>query len=609
MRDFLAKIFYLCEEQIRSLPFIFMTILFSSLLEMVSIGIIGPFISVATNSSDLSDQRWFDAVYGISNFDSPEQLLLALGFLTVFIFYTKTLAGFYIQTRIFNFGFMLQAKLSIRLMRAYMEAPYTFHLKRNSTEFIKNLAIETNYFSNNLVIPFLTSMSNTMITILILALLIKTSAVAVVIIASVVPAALLILHFLKGRMEYWGKEGNVAMTEIFRIANHGLGGLKEARIIGCEKYFTDEASNNINRYAKNMSLAVSFSSFPRYIVEAFLITFLVLFTIFFSNSLGEGNLSSVLGTFAIASIRLLPTLGNTFSSINGMRPYLYSMHKLYFDLRELENLKQLEADVNNVAFLSLSNKSSGRHTYSNWEKNIRSSFTQPFDRIIIDGITYCYPNSSHDALKGISLEIAKGESIGLIGRSGAGKSTLVDLILGLLIPQSGDIRVDGSSIYSDLRSWQQRIGYVPQSIFLLDDTLEKNVAFGIPDDLINRDRVIQSIQAAQLSSLLDSLPNGLETRVGERGILLSGGQRQRIGLARVLYLERDILIFDEATSALDNETENLVSESIKKMSGRKTMIIIAHRLSTIEHCDLVYVLDKGQVVNSGKYDEVVSTHG
>ena len=228
-----------------------------------------------------------------------------------------------------------------------------------------------------------------------------------------------------------------------------------------------------------------------------------------------------------------------------------------------------------------------------------------FDEIILDRITYSYPNVPEIALKNISLTIKKGQSIALIGKSGAGKTTLVDVILGLLTPDNGDIRVDDASIYKSLRFWQNLIGYIPQAIFLIDDTIERNIAFGVPDHLIDLQRVEKAIQAAQLVELIEQLPNGIKTTIGERGVRLSGGQRQRVGIARALYHEREILVLDEATAALDNETESLVSEAIKSLSGTKTIIIIAHRLTTVEHCDCIYLLEKGRIIKSGSYQEVV----
>ena len=207
--------------------------------------------------------------------------------------------------------------------------------------------------------------------------------------------------------------------------------------------------------------------------------------------------------------------------------------------------------------------------------------------------------------KKYQFTIKKGESIALIGKSGAGKTTLVDVILGLLQPQQGDIKVDSHSIYCNLRNWQNLVGYIPQSIFLIDDTLEKNIAFGVPQDAIDRPQLYQAIKAAQLEEVVENLPDGLQTIVGERGLLLSGGQRQRVGIARALYHEREILVLDEATAALDNETESLITKAITSLSGTKTMIIIAHRLTTVKHCDRIYLMEKGRIIKSGSYEKVV----
>ena len=226
-------------------------------------------------------------------------------------------------------------------------------------------------------------------------------------------------------------------------------------------------------------------------------------------------------------------------------------------------------------------------------------------QVELKDVTYRYPGTSDPALQQLSLSLKKGQAIALIGKSGAGKTTLVDVILALLTPESGDIQVDGVSIYGNIRSWQNLVGYIPQSIFLMDDTIERNLAFGVPDHLIDGERLHQAIAAAQLTELVEQLPNGIKTEVGERGVRLSGGQRQRIGIARALYHQREILVLDEATSALDNETEKLVSQSIQALSGTKTLIVIAHRLTTVEYCDRVYLMDKGRIVKSGTYQEVV----
>jgi ABC-type multidrug transport system fused ATPase/permease subunit len=266
-------------------------------------------------------------------------------------------------------------------------------------------------------------------------------------------------------------------------------------------------------------------------------------------------------------------------------------------------LKQLEALPNgNVQFL----RSSPETWMGSRSAVVPLSFN---DEVEVSNIVYHYPEISEPALDKISFTFKRGETIALIGRSGAGKTTLVDLLLGLLTPESGDIKVDGVSIYGQLRSWQHLVGYVPQTIYLTEDTLMRNIAFGVPDHLINHEQLQLALEAAQLVELAENLPQGINTVVGERGMRLSGGQRQRVGIARAIYHDRQILVLDEATAALDNETESLVSDAVKALGGEKTLIIIAHRLTTIKHCDRVYQMDSGKIIRTGTYDSVVVDQG
>ena len=297
------------------------------------------------------------------------------------------------------------------------------------------------------------------------------------------------------------------------------------------------------------------------------------------------NIAGVMTVFAVAAIRLIPSLNLIIQGLGQIKNNLYTLDVLYTDLKEVETQTK---SLPKVA-LSLS-----------------ESQTLSFNReLTIENLSFAYPQVEELALKEIRFKINRGESIGFIGKSGSGKTTLVDVILGLLKPQSGDILVDGISIYEDLRGWQNLIGYIPQSIFLTDETIEENIGFGIPQGQIDQAHLAQVIKTAQLEDLIAQSPQGLKTPVGERGVRLSGGQRQRIGIARALYHEREILVLDEATSALDNETEQLVSDAIKALSGQKTLLIIAHRLTTLEHCDRLYVLEKGRIVRAGSYQEIV----
>jgi len=548
---------------------------------------IGPFISLATQPNEIQGNPWMTAIYNGLNLTSVHEFLLLVGLVVIVVFYIKSFVTFTVQKRIFQFGFNQQANISYRLMKAYLAAPYTFHLSRNTATITQNIIKETQQFSNGLMMPLLTFISNAAVTLALVGLLVSTNVLAIVIVAGVLLVAFFIIQALRSRLKRWGEEGSDASTKIIRTINHALGGLKETKVIGCEVYFEDQLQEQVQKFGNSSALAVSYSNLPRYMIEALLITFLIVFTIIFfaSNPENSRNLTSVLGVFALASIRLLPAISSMTNSINGIRYNLVSLDKIYFDFKELEAASNQQA------------KSLGQGKVS---KAITFNET-----VALDGLVYRYPNAKTDSLCAISLAIQRGESIGLIGKSGAGKTTLVDVILGLLMPQSGDITVDGYSIYEDIRAWQNLVGYVPQSIFLIDGSLSQNIAFGVPDDLIDRDRLMKAVEMAQLSELLDQLPQGLDTEVGERGVLLSGGQRQRVGIARALYHEREILVFDEATAALDNETEALVTEAIKSLSGAKTMIIIAHRLSTLENCDRIYMLEKGKVVKTGSYHDVV----
>ncbi len=583
--SYLSKFFYLLGERKKQLFLLVSLFIFTSLLETLGIGLVGPFISIATNLKFIQQNERLSWLYQRFGFTVGQEFnfLVVIGLVVVGIFYLKSFLGFYIQRYIFEFGFKQRGELCTRLLHAYSLAPYTYHLTRNSSTLMQNMLNETELFSYKVVMPMLFAISNSVVTLAIIFLLVSTNSMAMFIIIGIVLLASGLFYQSRHKLVFWGKERSESYEEMMRIINHSLGGLKEVRVIGCEGYFEEQASVQMDRFAVSSAAHMSFTNLPRYAIEAFLITFLVGFTAIFLvfNPENSQNLSSVLGIFAMASIRLLPAVGNVVSSLNDVRYASYSMDKLYFDLQSLENQqpKSLEKSKDQV---------------------------MPFsEQLVLDHITYRYPNVEEDALDQISLTLKKGESIGLIGRSGAGKTTLVDVILGLLTPESGDIKVDGVSVYNNLRAWQNLIGYVPQSIFLIDDSLERNIAFGVPDHLIDQEKLIQAIQVAQLTELVEQLPEGISTVIGERGVRLSGGQRQRIGIARALYHDRQLLILDEATAALDNETESLVSEAVKSLGGSKTIILIAHRLTTLEHCDRIYQVEKGRITKSGSYQEVV----
>lgn len=591
MNKFVAKFLYVTKGKHKSLLIMSCLFIISSLLEMVGVGLIGPFAAMVTKPGFVENTDWLQSVYLKFAFNSTRQFILCFGVLTIIAFYLKAALSFISQKAIAEFSHSLKGDLAFRLMKSYVAAPYTLHLTKNSANLIQNVITSTDRFCIGLVLSLLTTISNAVVITALVALLVWTNAMASVGIALVLFVAVAVLNPLKTRLTTWGKDGYDASTEMVRILNHSLGGLKETRIIGCEPYFENQMSDAVWKYSKNMGLASGYANLPRYIVEAVIISFLIVFAfLFITFSPGNSQeLSSIFGIFAIASIRLLPATGNTISCINVIRYNSHSLDLIFSELKEVEQFK-------------------GQADYVGLESNQESNQLTKIDfkeQISIDNLVYQYPNSETNALDNISLTIDKGQSIGLIGKSGSGKTTLVDVLMGLLVPQGGDIKVDHLSVYTNLRAWQDLIGYVPQSIFLIDDTLTRNIAFGVPDSQIDPQRLQQAIEAAQLSEVVERLPMGLNTVVGERGVLLSGGQRQRVGIARALYHEKEILVFDEATAALDNETENLITDATKALSGSKTIIIIAHRLSTIEHCDRIYRLEQGNIVQFGSYQDVV----
>ena len=593
MLIFFRKTFYLLSTSRLKLLVLLTIYVLVSALEGLGIWIILPFITLASQPQKITEITWLNRIYQQTGLASPSSFIALSGVLVITVFCAKALMSWWVQTSAFTFGYRAQAILTDRLMRAYLLAPYTFHIERNSAEIQQNVITETRRFSNGVLIPLLQVASNLFITASLGVMLCITNLLAIVVIFGTGLPLFLLFGSIKNRLSLWGKRISQTETEILRSVNHSLGGIKESKVIGCEAYFYEKISAEADTYAKTLSKFFAYTLAPRSIVEALLIIFLVgAVSIFLTLGENIQTLLPILSVFALASIRMIPALTNLLGSMSTLKSSTFTIDKLYAELTDLENLS----------------KQSTLALMSSLQKNKQMARESEFlfkEQIELKDLTYKYPNAADNALASISLTIEKNQSVAFIGKSGAGKTTLVDVILGLLQPQSGDIQVDGRSIYNSLRNWQDLVGYIPQSIYLIDDTIQRNIAFGVPDHLIDHGRLSEAIQAAQLTELIQSLSKGIDTAVGERGVLLSGGQRQRIGIARALYHGREVLVLDEATSALDNETESLVTESIQALSGQKTMIIIAHRLTTIQHCDQVYVMGKGHIAESGSYQDIV----
>jgi ATP-binding cassette, subfamily B, bacterial PglK len=605
MINYFSKFLFVISCSKKDLTLIIFLFIIVSLLDAFGIGLIGPFISLAIKPETIQNNHYASILYGYLGLKSIRQFISLLGLVIVILFCLKSLVYYQIQRHVLRFCYDQQIRLRLRLLHTYLSLPYTFYLETNSARIIQTIGHDSAHFTSAISVPLLNSIANAFVLLVLLLLMIKTDLLATVGIFALLLVAILPFHHFRHRVSRWGKESLEANTETIRVVNHAIGGLKVTKLIGCESYFENQLAAQANKYARASSLFHSFQLLPRIVVEALLIAFIVGF-VSISMILVErsDNLVSVLSIFAIASVRIIPSASQLLNCMGVLRNNQPTLDLLYQDLKELEQPEVMR-------HLDISRRKSYSMAGNNFQNaavdlNSRQIESQSFKhKITIDNISYCYPKSTVKSLVDTCLTIHKGESIALIGKSGAGKTTLVDVFLGLLTPQSGDIQVDGFSIYHNLRAWQNLIGYIPQSVFLMDDTIERNIAFGIPAGQIDRQKLDNAIELAQLSELLAQLPDGFRTFIGENGVRLSGGQRQRIGIARAIYHDREILVLDEATSALDNETESLISEALKNLGRTKTMIVIAHRLTTVEHCDRIYEMSNGKILRSGSYQEIV----
>ena len=598
MLAYFSKVLYVLEGKRKGILLLLLIFTLTSVLEAVGVGLIGPFLQIASNPKSIHQIPLLDWFYSQLALENSSQFIPILGITIAIIFCLKSSLYFLSWVSIYQYSSKLKQSLIIKLLNAYLTVPYAFHLRRNTASLVKNILIETSTFAGSCILPLLKAAVNFIVLFFLFIVLAKTDLLLLAEILGILLPIFILFNLLGNKFKRWGKMQSESKKEMIRILNHGLGGLKETRVIGCESYFQQQMAQEAQQFAVAESLFSSSQMLPRILIETALIVFVMLFislSIIFSEQ-NMQEITGIMGVFGVASMRLIPAITMLLNSINQLRNSDYALNMLYLDLKEINSQRIGRSTRNQFDLVANSSVDLKQH------QDLAITFNE---RIKLEDITYSYDNSSQSAIKNVSLKIEKGQSIALIGKSGSGKTTLVDIMLGLLEPQTGDIKADGVSIYNNLRSWQNTVGYIPQSIFLIDDTVESNIAFGVPDREIDPERIKRSIKAAQLEELIAQLPQGIKTEVGERGVRLSGGQRQRIGIARALYHEREILVLDEATAALDNETERLVSESIRSLAGTKTLIIIAHRLSTVEHCDRIYLLDRGRIIKSGSYQEVV----
>lgn len=597
MRSYLSKFFYILSLSKKKFFFLVILLILVSTLEALGIGLVGPFLKLAGKPEILYQYPSLSKIYDYLELSSEQEFIALIGLIIISVFIVKSLLTWLIKVYVFKISYKERAKLSARLIKLYLKAPYVFTLQKSSAYATQIIHQDTQAFAMNIFMTILNNIANIAIAFSLIILLCLTDVLAVLVVLAIILPLILFFYSLKDKIKQYGKTLVNTNEESIRVINHSTGGLKEIKVIGCQPYFENQLAQQVNKFANAGTSLMAIKLIPRFLAETVIMVSLIGYTsICLLLGVQLEELTASLGIFALASLRLMPAITNLANGINTLKSSSYRLDKIYFTIRELE---QENSDQKYLIDYQIKDCINQKETIYNPHKLVFSK------QISVESVSFKYPGCMDNALDNISFLIEKNKSIALIGKSGAGKTTLVDVVLGLLIPQAGDIKVDNQSIYDDLRSWQNAIGYIPQSIFLSEDTVKRNIAFGVPDNLVDQKRLKEVIEAAQLEEVIQELPSGVETIVGERGIRLSGGQRQRIGIARALYHEREILVLDEATSALDQETENLVTKAIHSLSGKKTIIIIAHRLTTVENCNHIYLIDKGQIIKSGSYQEVV----
>jgi ATP-binding cassette, subfamily B, bacterial PglK len=575
----------LTDEQRKKLLRLQGLVVLMAFAELGSVLSIGPFMALMGDMSQLQGDGIVAEAYRLSGLEDPRTFLFWTGVGVLAALTLAAIISMFTIWRLSMYGARVGAELSSRLYTHYMHQPWLFHAGGSSSQLTNQIAQECTRITNGIINPFMQMNARiVMAALMAVAILVFNPAVAITGLVIFASAYMAMYRIVRQRLIRNGGTITEAQRLRFKLMGEGFGGIKDALLLGRQQVFTDRFEKASARFADAQGKNQVMSQVPRFIME--LVAFGgVIFLILYLLAAHDGNLGTILpllSVYALAGFKLLPAFQQIYTSISGIRGNLVAFEGLRDDLR-----------ASAVETRRLTSKESyGEHL-------------TPRKSIVLKNIQFTYPGKAEPALRDLTMTIGVNQVIGLVGASGSGKSTAIDILLGLIQPEKGELLIDGEPITKQqLRAWQNSLGFVPQSIFLADSSIRENIGFGLPPELVDEEKVQQAATMAHLDELLAELPDGLNTRVGERGVQLSGGQRQRIGIARALYHDADVLILDEATSALDGITEKLIMDAIHDFSGKKTIIMIAHRLATVKKCDSIYLLANGQVTDQGTYSEL-----
>lgn len=552
-------------------------------LEVLGIGVVLPYLALLINPQKINSiqilQNSYQLLQNQHIINSTNGFFIILTLSIIAVYWLKN--GFLIFNQSFQtrFTYGLYQKLSTNLFDYYLHEDYQSHLNKNTSELIRNINQLTFDLITTFLLPLLMLISEMVIVVLLVTFLLMMNPLSTLYVF-ILLGAIVSFIFLKIRKKL--HESGQAVGELQTLSNkqvlQGLGSFKSTTLLHKQSFFVAEFGRAVRQISQHRSYFEVMQNLPRFFMETAVVTVMLSLAIMMLYlRKPSSDLILTLSVFGMAGMRLLPSMNRILNSLNSIKWSQSMMQGLLDDLQKIEK-----------------------------SQAVQTTKIEPFEfkALQLDKVSFAYENGVK-VLNDISLTLNAGQSIGFVGHSGSGKSTLVDVILGLLTPQTGTISVNQQPLRQILATWQQGIGYIPQDIYLSDESIRANIAFGVSANTINEQQLWYAIHTAQLERLIHELPEGLDTVIGERGVKLSGGQRQRIGIARALYHNPQILVMDEATAALDNVTERAFMSAVNGLKGQKTLLMIAHRLSTVENCDMIYFMDNGKVVDSGRYEELL----
>ncbi len=578
MRKIYSKLKVLLDrKQKTQMVGIVVLMLIGGVLESLGIAMIAPVMQVVIDPQQVEDSRILSGIYNLFNLQSTTQLAALIMVSLILVFVIKNIFLYFMNVVQLRFVYTNQFATSRRMMINFMQRPYEYYLNADTTVIQRNITSDVNNLYA-LILSCLQLISEIIVFVCLVAILLSQDAKMTLTIATLLVIVLLVIKFfIKPVMVKAGKDNQDYYSGLYKWIYESVTGIKEIKVAAKENYFINGYADCGAGYVNAVQKYNLYNSTPRLLIETIAIAGMVGYMLaVMATGTSLTSLLPQLTVLAAAAARLLPSanrINNYLTSIAYFEPFLDNVS---------DNL-QMEIHDESISYNSDDYKVKSKVDKLPVENSIK-----------MEGITYKYPGTDKLILDGADMEIPVGKSVGIVGTSGAGKTTIVDVLLGLLEPEKGRILADGVDVNTNYKGWLKNIGYIPQTIFMTDSTIRKNVAFGVPDDEIDDEKVWQALREAALDEFVKELPEGLDTEIGERGIRLSGGQRQRIGIARALFEDPEVLVLDEATSALDNDTEAAIMDSINRLHGKKTLVIIAHRLQTIEKCDMIYSIGDGK---------------